>query len=155
MEESIDRGVPLIVIPFAVDQHANSLRIQNLGIGVPLDITTFTKEKLKATIDEVMSGNYSNNVKKLREIVHDTPMKPVDKAAWWVEYVIRHGGTLHLDYLGRHVPFWKYMMLDFIAIVVLGFHFAIKILKFAMCWLRSEKKDKTNEKKKSKKGKSD
>jgi glucuronosyltransferase len=155
MEESIDRGVPLIVIPFAADQHANALRIQKLGIGVPLEITTITKEKLKAAIEEVMTGNYVENVKKLREVVHDTPMKPVDKAAWWVEYVIRHGGTLHLDYPGRHVPFWKYMMLDLIGIVVLGFHIAIKILKFAMCWLTSGKKDKPKEKKKSKKGKSD
>ncbi|XP_070496407.1 UDP-glucosyltransferase 2-like [Chironomus tepperi] len=151
MEESIDRGVPLIVIPFAVDQNANALRIQKLGIGVPLDIATITKESLKAAIEEVMSGDYADNVNKLREIVHDEPMKPVDKAAWWVEYVIRHGGTLHLDYPGRHVPFWKYLMLDFIGIVVLGFHVIVKVLRFGLGWIKSRK----TEKKKSKKGKSE
>ena len=128
-EESIDRGVPLIVIPFAFDQSANALRVQKLGIGVPLDISTINKEKLKATIEEVMTGNYTKNVKKLCEIVRDTPMKPVDKAAWWVEYVIRHNGTKHLDCSGRHVPFWKYMMLDFIGIAVLGFYVMIRVFK--------------------------
>ncbi|KAL7015243.1 hypothetical protein ACKWTF_016359 [Chironomus riparius] len=155
MEESIDRGVPLIVIPFAVDQNANALRIQKLGIGVSLDISTITKEKLKTAIEEVLTGDYESNVKKLRDVVNDTPMKPVDKAAWWVEYVVRHGGTLHLDYAGRHVPFWKYMMLDIIGIVVLGFHIALKILKLALGWLKSRKAQKLKEKKKLKKGKNE
>lgn len=167
MEESIDRGVPLIVIPFAIDQNANALRIQNLGIGVSLDITTITKQKLKAAIEEVMAGNFTKNIQKLRDVINDTPMKPVDKAAWWVEYVIRHGGTLHLDYPGRHVPFWKYLMLDFIGIVVLGFHVIVKILRFALVFIKSrrtkvvkdkrekEKEKKEKEKKKDKKGKID
>ncbi|CAG9811998.1 unnamed protein product [Chironomus riparius] len=126
MEESIDREVPLIVIPFAFDQSANALRVQKLGIGILLDITTINKEKLKAAIEEIITGDYEKNVKKLREIVRETPMKPVDKAAWWVEYVIRHNRIKHLDYAGRHVPSWKYLMLDFIAIVVLGFYVLIK-----------------------------
>jgi glucuronosyltransferase len=105
-----------------------------------LDIATLTKEQLKAAIEEVMTGNYTNNIKKLREIVHDTPMKPVDKAAWWVEYVIRHGGTSHLDYPGRHVPFWKYMMLDFIGIVILLFYVSLKMLKYLLKWVWAWKK---------------
>lgn len=158
MEEAIDRGVPFIVIPFASDQHSNAQRIEKFGIGVALDIAKLTKNSLKSAIETIMTGDYAKNVIKLREIVRDEPMKPVDKAVWWVEYVIRQGGTLHLDYTGRHVPFWKYLMLDFIAIAVLVWLVLITVLKFLVSRLlrggkRQREKNENENKKKSKKNK--
>ncbi|KAG5667835.1 hypothetical protein PVAND_015804 [Polypedilum vanderplanki] len=147
MEEAIDRGVPLIVIPFAADQHSNAQRITNLKIGIFLDISTLSKESLLAPINQISSGNFTENVQKLSEIVKDEPMKPVEKAVWWVEYVARHGGTLHLDYRGRHVPFWKYLMLDFIAIAIVAWHLTIKLLKFILKKIFTPKK-KTKKNKK-------
>jgi glucuronosyltransferase len=129
MEEAIDRGVPVIVIPFAADQHSNAQRITKLGIGVALEISTLTPESLSAAIHQVTTGNFTESVKKLRNVVKDEPMKPVEKAVWWVEYVTRHGGTMHLDYKGRHVPFWKYLMLDFIGIGIVAWHVILKVLK--------------------------
>lgn len=150
MEEAIDRGVPLLVIPFMVDQNTNALRIKKLKIGTSLDIKTITKESLKSAIEEVINGEYAKNIKKLREIVQDSPMKPLDKATWWVEYVIRNGGTLHLDYPGRHVPFWKYMMLDFIGIGIVFLHICLRVLNFVFGKLYGCGKEATKEKSKEK-----
>lgn len=146
MEEAIDRAVPLIVIPFASDQFSNAQRITKLGIGISLEISTLSQDSLISAIHQVTNGNYTENVKKLREIVQDEPMKPVEKAVWWVEYVARHGGTLHLDYKGRHVPFWKYLMLDFIAIGLLILHLFNKVIKFLIRKLFSSKKSKKSKK---------
>lgn len=35
-------------------------------------------------------------MKELDDFAKDQPMKPIDKAIWWIEYVIRHNGTTHL-----------------------------------------------------------
>lgn len=33
---------------------------------------------------------------KIEKSFKDEPMKPIDQAIYWVEYVIRHGGAEHL-----------------------------------------------------------
>lgn len=116
MEEAIDRMVPLIVIPFLADQNTNAKRIEQRKIGVQLDLHTINQQRLKNAIMEVLKPEYKLNIQKLRQIVHDQPMKPVDKAVWWTEYVIRHNGTKHLEYVAKNVPFHQKYMLDFIAI---------------------------------------
>ena len=116
MEEAIDRMVPLIVIPFLADQDTNAKRIDQRKFGVHLDLHTINQQRLQNAIIEVLKPEYKMNVQKLRQLVHDQPMKPVDKAVWWTEYVIRHNGTKHLEYVAKNVPFYQKYMLDFMAI---------------------------------------
>lgn len=54
MEETIDRGVPVVVIPFFGDQTANAEKIESLGIGKRLSLEDLTTETLKKNIFEVI-----------------------------------------------------------------------------------------------------
>jgi len=36
----------------------------------------------------------------MSSIIRDVPMKPLDKAVWWIEYVLRHETFAHLQSIG-------------------------------------------------------
>lgn len=46
---------------------------------------------------------------------HDRPVKPMDTAVYWVEYVIRNKGADHLKVAGVRFPWYKYQLLDVIS----------------------------------------
>lgn len=117
MEEAIDRAVPMIVIPFLFDQNANAARVERLKIGLALDYNEINEENFRKSIEEVLKPEYKENIKKLRDIVHDEPMKPREKVAFWIEHVIRHNGTKHFDYPQGSVPFYQKYFIDIIGIM--------------------------------------
>lgn len=55
MEEAIDRGVPLIMIPFFGDQDQNSYRIEKLEIGKRLPLSELSVQKFESLIHEVIT----------------------------------------------------------------------------------------------------
>ena len=54
----------------------------------------------------------------------DRPMKPVDTAMWWTEYLLRHGDTSHLRPKSIYQSWYTRRMLDVYA-VILGLFLAI------------------------------
>lgn len=42
----------------------------------------------------------------------------MDTATYWVEYVIRHGGAPHLRVAALDLPWYKYFLLDVIAVIL-------------------------------------
>lgn len=56
MEETIDRGVPVVAIPFFNDQTANAKKIEGFGIGKRLDLEDLTVDSLKSKIFEVINN---------------------------------------------------------------------------------------------------
>lgn len=49
----------------------------------------------------------------------DQPVKPLDSAIYWVEYVIRHRGAAHFRSAAMELRWYEYHMLDVIAFVVI------------------------------------
>lgn len=147
MEESIDREVPLVVIPFVVDQHLNALRMKERGIALDVDINGLTESELMETINEMLKPQYKKNVVKLRKQVYDEPMTSRERAVWWTEFVIRNKGTKHLEYHGRHTPFYQKYCIDIIGIALV---LAIILIKIFMILIKIflakfiEKTQKTN-----------
>ncbi|VVC99403.1 unnamed protein product [Leptidea sinapis] len=96
-EEAIIGGVPLIGLPMFADQWYNVEKYKYFGIGIKLDINSFNEQDLRSAISEVIENrSYRDNIVKLRQILSDEPQKGLDKAIWWTEYVLRHGGAKHL-----------------------------------------------------------
>jgi glucuronosyltransferase len=120
MEETIDRGVPTVVVPFLADQDGNAKRMEQRQFGKHLELHTLTEEKLRSTIIEMVKPVYKENILKFRELVYDQPMTSREKAVWWTEYVIRHKGASHLAYTGVKVPVYQKYFLDFAAIAVIA-----------------------------------
>ncbi|XP_035777565.1 UDP-glucuronosyltransferase 2A3-like [Anopheles albimanus] len=113
MEEAIDRHVPLVVIPFNFDQFGNADKVVDLGIGQSVWMERLTVEKLRERVIEVASNQrYKRNIVRLGRLVRDQPMRPVEKAVWWTEYVIRHNGAGHYRYAAARMPFLQYHYYD-------------------------------------------
>jgi glucuronosyltransferase len=124
----------------------NALKIKSKGIGDYIELFSLTEEKLRQTINEVLKPEYKRNIETLRDLIRDEPMTPREKAVWWVEYVLRHNGTKHLDYIGRHVPFYQRYFLDFIVIAIVILitlvSFGIFLISHLISALKPDKKVK-------------
>lgn len=119
MEEAIHCKVPVLVIPFLGDQDANANRLEQLGVALQLDLLKMNEENLRERIVALMKPEYRENMENLHELVYDQPMTSLSKAIFWIEYVIRHKGAKHLEFKGKHVPFYQAYCLDFIAIFII------------------------------------
>jgi glucuronosyltransferase len=118
------------------DQDTNAKKVKNWGIGVSLNLFELSEKVLKEAIEEAIKPEYRKNIENLRYIVNDQPMSSREKAVWWIEYVLRHKTTEHLDYIGRHIPFYQQCFLDFIGLAlifcvafIISFKFLIKFVK--------------------------
>ena len=50
--------------------------------------------------------------------MHDQPQSPLERAVWWTEYVLRHGGALHLRTPAADMRWTEYYQLNLILIVI-------------------------------------
>lgn len=126
LEEAFYSHVPMIVIPFFGDQLPNAEKLKQKGLGLVLDRYNLNVANFKTAINEVITNpSYRNALKHYAGIVQDEPMKPLERAVWWIEYVLRHKGAQHLK--GPTIPFYQYYYLDVLAalalviVVLLGF----------------------------------
>ena len=58
---------------------------------------------------------------KLRNIMKDQPLSPLERAVWWTEYVIRHGGAKHLQTAAAHMDWTEYYAVDLVLLVLIIF----------------------------------
>ncbi|XP_078686377.1 UDP-glucuronosyltransferase 1-2-like [Branchiostoma floridae x Branchiostoma belcheri] len=117
--ESVHHRVPMVSLPLAADHHDNVARVVGRGFGVKLDIFTMTTEELLQAINHVLSTkSYQENVDRAARILADQPTPPMDRAMWWIEHLIRHGGLPHLRTRAHTIPFHQYFLLDVIAFFV-------------------------------------
>ncbi|XP_052741051.1 UDP-glucosyltransferase 2-like [Bicyclus anynana] len=128
-DEALNAGVPLVVIPFLGDQWFNAEQYEKLNIGIHLDLETITEDSLKIAIEKtIQDKTYRENVVKLHNIMRDQPQTPLERAVWWTEYVLRHGGATHLRAAGAHMHWTEYYAMDvviFLLVVVLTIFIAV------------------------------
>lgn len=55
---------------------------------------------------------YERTVSELGATAFDQQVPPLDKAVWWIEYVLRHNGAKHLQYKGVDLPAYQFYLLD-------------------------------------------
>ncbi|KAL1130748.1 hypothetical protein AAG570_011989 [Ranatra chinensis] len=121
MNEAVNFGVPMIGIPFFGDQPKNLKHVTSLGYGVEIKFHNVSESSISWAINEVLSNpRYSENVKKRSEIFRDRPMRPLETAMYWIEYVIRHDGAHHLRPYLAHLPMYKSMLLDVAGTMITG-----------------------------------
>ncbi|XP_031197876.1 UDP-glucuronosyltransferase 2B17 isoform X3 [Mastomys coucha] len=132
--EAIHHGIPMIGIPLFGEQHDNIAHMVAKGAAVTLNIRTMSRSDLLNALEEVIDNPfYKENVMWLSTIHHDQPMKPLDRAVFWIEFVMRHKGAKHLRPLAHNLTWYQYHSLD-----VIGFLLACVVataVLFAKCFL--------------------
>ncbi|XP_052741723.1 uncharacterized protein LOC112045599 [Bicyclus anynana] len=118
-DEAITSGVPLIAIPIYGDQWYNAEKYVKHGIGKQLDINKLTEELFKNAVETVITDeSYRKNILRLRQMMHDQPEKPLERAIWWTEYVIRHGGAKELRSPSANLSLVEYYEVKLILLVM-------------------------------------
>ena len=103
------------------------------GYAVHLEWDSITKEILTAALNKAMfDKEMKRKVEKTTKIFRDQKDDPVEKAVWWIEYVMRHGGT---DFLRPHsldLYWFQYICLDIV--VFLGAILIFAFVGIFKCW---------------------
>ena len=125
--EALYHAVPIICLPIFGDQHYNAMRMHRKGYGLYLNIAKFTADTLTSAVDEILTNpSYQQNITKASNIFKSRPMTPSQRAAWWIDHVIKYGGN-HLHPAVTDLPYYQFLMLDVLA----GFMFVFVLVLVA------------------------
>ncbi|XP_063277615.1 UDP-glucuronosyltransferase 2A1-like isoform X3 [Prinia subflava] len=114
--EAIYHGIPMVGIPMFADQHDNIAHMVAKGAAVQVDFNTMKTQDLVDALNAVIyNSTYKENALKLSKIQHDQPIKPLDRAVFWIEFVMRHKGAKHLRPAAHHLTWYQYHSLDVLA----------------------------------------
>ncbi|XP_078532392.1 UDP-glucuronosyltransferase 2A2-like isoform X3 [Lissotriton helveticus] len=117
--EAIYHGVPMVGIPLFADQPDNMAHMKSKGMAVVLDFNTMTTQDLVDAVNTVIvNSTYKENALRLSRIHHDQPMKPLDRAVFWIEFVMRHKGAKHLRPAAHNLTWYQYHCLDVFAFLL-------------------------------------
>uniref|UniRef100_A0A8C0VYY3 UDP-glucuronosyltransferase n=1 Tax=Castor canadensis TaxID=51338 RepID=A0A8C0VYY3_CASCN len=146
--EAIHHGIPMVGIPLFGDQPDNIVRMKAKGAAVRLDFTTMSTTDLLNALETVINDPlYKENAMRLSKIHHDQPLKPLEQAVFWIEFVMRHKGAKHLRPAVHDLTWFQYHSLD-----VIGFLLAcvgtVIFITTRCCLICYQKYTKTGKKKK-------
>ncbi|XP_037237452.1 UDP-glucuronosyltransferase 2A2-like isoform X3 [Falco rusticolus] len=127
--EAIYHGIPMIGIPMFADQHDNIAHMRAKGAATELDFSTLETQDLVDALNTVINNStYKENALRLSKIHHDQPVKPLDRAVFWIEFVMRHKGAKHLRPAAHHLTWYQYHCLDVLAFLFTCTAIAVFIL---------------------------
>ncbi|XP_075798825.1 UDP-glucuronosyltransferase 2B1 [Microtus pennsylvanicus] len=117
--EAIYHGIPIVGIPLFADQPDNINHMVAKGAAIRVDFSTLSTTKLLTALRTVINDpSYKENAMRLSRIQHDQPMKPLDRAVFWIEYVMRHRGAKHLRPALHDLAWFQYHSLDVIGFLL-------------------------------------
>ncbi|XP_057380501.1 UDP-glycosyltransferase UGT5-like [Daphnia carinata] len=114
-QEAVFHGVPFIALPVWSDQPINSQKASDDGYAIRLYWNNLTEEVLYQSIERILTDpSYAEKMKQVSSIMRDQLESPVERAIYWIEYVIRHQGAPHLRSAARELSFYQRGLLDVI-----------------------------------------
>ncbi|XP_051808593.1 UDP-glucuronosyltransferase 2C1-like [Acanthochromis polyacanthus] len=135
VQEAIYHGIPVVGLPLFFDQPDNLSRVRAKGAAVIVDIATLNRQIFEEALMAVLyNSTYREKMQMLSRLHRDQPMKPLDQAVFWIEYVMRHKGAPHLRSQSHKMSWFVYNSLDVIAVlliaVLLATFICVSILRF-------------------------
>lgn len=149
--ESIDRGIPLLIIPFFADQHKNGRRVEHSGYGKVLEFDDLTQVRLTQVINELLLSNqYYDRARELQLKWKDNLVHPMEEFIWWVEHVVKFKGANHLKSNAIHLSWISYLLIDVFLVIFIALFAICYSIYFLAKKLCCAKKDRTDQVKKLK-----
>ncbi|XP_054013725.1 UDP-glycosyltransferase UGT5-like [Hylaeus anthracinus] len=114
-QEAMHFGVPVLGFPVFSDQMYQAKRMEALGLGKRMDLTTLNRNDLEAAIREIITNRrYKEKMIEIKNTIEDVPYNSMEHLAWWTEYVIRHKGVPHLHSSLTRQPWYQRNDMDII-----------------------------------------
>lgn len=112
----------------------NMARAEHLGWGAQVVYTNLTETSLSWAINEVLyNPKYKKNTNEIASRLRDQPQPPMEKAIYWVEYVLRHDGAYYMQTSAQYLNFIEYHNLDiyatFAAVIFLSIFIPIYVIR--------------------------
>ncbi|KAB5522320.1 hypothetical protein PHYPO_G00158220 [Pangasianodon hypophthalmus] len=134
--EAIYHGVPMVGLPLFADQPDNINHMKTKGAAVMLDFNKMEAKDLKQAINDVINNpSYKESMMRLSRIHHDQPMKPLDQAVYWIEFVMRNKGAKHLRVEAHNLTWYQYHCLDVAAFLLSVIALVMFIFVKTCSWL--------------------
>ncbi|XP_072550959.1 UDP-glucuronosyltransferase 2C1-like isoform X2 [Salminus brasiliensis] len=119
VQEALFHGVPVVGLPLYFDQYDNLLRLRDRGGAKLLSLGTLDRNVFLESLQDVLHDPaYRENMQRLSKLHRDKPMKPMDSALFWIEFVMRHKGAAHLKSESYRMPWYIYHSVDVIAFLL-------------------------------------
>uniref|UniRef100_A0A9J8CGE8 UDP-glucuronosyltransferase n=1 Tax=Cyprinus carpio carpio TaxID=630221 RepID=A0A9J8CGE8_CYPCA len=132
VQEAIYHGVPILSVPLVFDQPDNLFRMEAKVTAKIVDIATLDRTVFLEALKEVLHNtSYKENMQKLSKLHHDQPMKPLDRAVFWIEFVMRNRGAPHLRTQSFRMSWIEYHSID----VILTLTAALLIFAFLFIYV--------------------
>ncbi|KAF5289260.1 hypothetical protein FQA39_LY15190 [Lamprigera yunnana] len=127
--EAVHNGVPILGIPVFSDQGLNMKKAEHAGYGKCIHYLDLNEESFDKTVQEMLRNpKYKENAKKRSMIMHDEPIKPLEKAIFWIEYVLRHKGATHLKSEALNLSWYQYHLLDVILTTIVALFLILRLI---------------------------
>ena len=121
LHEAIYHGVPIVGLPLMFDQDDNLFKMRVRGVAKVLDIGTLNKDNFLEAVKEVLhQPSYRENMQELSRLHRDQPLKPLDRAVFWIEFVMRHKGAAHLKTDSYKMSWIQYHSIDVITLLLVS-----------------------------------
>ncbi|KAJ8912499.1 hypothetical protein NQ315_004006 [Exocentrus adspersus] len=113
-------GLPVVGMPFFVDQRTTVNLMVERKLGLKLDHVNLTPEIVLGKIREAL-GNpiYATNMREVSKRMRDQLNTPLETALFWLEYAMRHNGTQFLNPKARDMPLFVSSSTDAILFLLL------------------------------------
>jgi glucuronosyltransferase len=113
IQEAVYHGVPFIGLPVFADQFNNIHKAEEDGYAIHLNWNSLTSDGLYRAIKTILQQpRYQQRIGHASALMRDQTEHPLDRAIFWIEYVIRHKGAPHLRTHVRHMSLWQRGLLD-------------------------------------------
>ncbi|KAF4110205.1 hypothetical protein G5714_009457 [Onychostoma macrolepis] len=118
--EAIYHGVPMLGLPLMFDQFDNMIRLEARGVAQVLDVAALDVDTLTQALRDILDENqpYQKNMRRMSSLHRDTPIKPMDSAIFWLEFVMRHKGAVHLRTESYRLPWYSYYCVDVLMLIM-------------------------------------
>ncbi|XP_057373339.1 UDP-glycosyltransferase UGT5-like [Daphnia carinata] len=142
--ETVYHGVPSICLPVWADHPINAQKSEDDGYAIRINWGDLTEEKLYNAIQLMLTNpSYSQRVKQVSALMHDEINNPLDRAIFWIEYVIRHQGAPHLRNASRELALPQRALLDVLLILLVAIFavafIALRLFHFCYSLCRRKK----------------
>lgn len=115
-------GIPMLGIPFFGDQIANVDKMVKKKFGLKLHLENITRENVVKSLHLLLNcDNYRENIQSFSKLYHDRPMSSENLAIYWLEYVLRHKGTKHMQSSVLELNILEYYLIDVYFFVLCSF----------------------------------
>lgn len=139
--EAIYHGVPVLGLPLLFDQLDNMVRLEAHSAARVLDTATLTADGFLEALKDILENPfYRLKMQKLSCLHRDQPIHPLNKAAFWIEHVIRHKGAPHLRTEAYSMQLYSYYSLD-VAVLLLALPLLALVGFLRLLWALACRKD--------------